>query len=174
MKHREFWIDERQHDSLQSVFTTPTEDCIHVIEYSDYSQAIYELDKSRIDHVKKINELTDELEILKSKASQFESTIKATIAEKEKLKSDYELLEVHSKVVIELLENENKIMRESIILSAEYYFDRQDGKHDSIACSTCDMGGSGRSTRKDQHDDYCSTAIAYDTLKKCNTAKDEK
>lgn len=85
--------------------------------------------------------LTKENEILKSKESQFESTIKATIAEKEKLASAYEKLRKDLEAESDMYFEQNRIMREaleeiSIECDIEVNEDRREHNHGPTEAAT--------------------------------------
>jgi len=71
-KPREFWIDEKKHDGLQSVFVEPVEGCVRVIEYSAYEKLLKERKSYRtLDALMSDNgqicELHDDIEALETK-----------------------------------------------------------------------------------------------------------
>lgn len=62
-----FVLDDYLEEKEEHVsHTFPGQKTIRVIEYSAYNQLAYELDKSRSDHFKKINQLTEQNKIMRS------------------------------------------------------------------------------------------------------------
>lgn len=75
MKPREFWINEYTGSASAAEESISKGYTLHVIEYDAYNQLVYELDKSRQDHVKIIQDLNTKVRELEEKQKEMQEQI---------------------------------------------------------------------------------------------------
>lgn len=129
MKPEEFWIigggfSGDDDVGLQVLDFDPKDPCTHVIEYSVYNQLVYELDKSRDNHVKKINQLTEQnnnlskaYEIAEKHANQLADKYLQLVEQNKALENSNRIFDEHATVMrphLAKLTQQNRTMREAL------------------------------------------------------------